>query len=320
MPIIPHAIWFFDSVGLLLRADANSSSPAPFEWEMDVEEAVRYIEAIGVYVASDRRDGGKIFASPLTVGLLGGEPLAQPAALNTLLDCVGSYSLAAEVWTTGAWIRDRAQAEEILTPLRKRVHALRLHTNARLISGPGGLQVETLLAAARAVGIMVDTHCAVAPGLPMPRKLLALETVNNNTSFIHFDPAYDVLTDSRAAQPESDGEFFLSSPSRQRCAEKFGFYVAPGGTVYPCWAGVGYDALRIGDLSCDSVADIVHSATIEPGVVRLREHGPRHLYLELSREQMDAQSGRYADNCDFHRQLLGRTSVNAGPAEARRPA
>src|SRR6266540_1510407 len=101
MPIIPHAHSFFDSVGLLLRRDADSSSPAPAEWEMGVEEAVRYVEAIGEFVAEDKRDGTNVFASPLAVGLLGGEPIAKPAALDMVLRCAGSHGLAVEVWTTG---------------------------------------------------------------------------------------------------------------------------------------------------------------------------------------------------------------------------
>lgn len=315
MPVIPHATWFFDSVGLLLRADAASSSPASTTWEMDAAEAIGYIEAISEFARSENPRTS--FASPLTVALLGGEPIAHPAVLTRVLDCMSKCGLAAEIWTTGAWVQNRDQAEEILAPLQAYMHAIRLSTNSRLMTGVADIQVQNLLEAARALGIVVDIHCGVAPGLPIPRQLLSLEAINNNTSFIHFDPVYDVLSDrDRAA---SDGGSFISAPSRQRCAEKFGFYIAPGGAVYPCWAGVGYDALRIGDLSRESVAQIVRTATEDRGVTRLRERGPAHLHRERSAEAQAPVADRYLDNCDFHRQFLERAAATTGPTGTGRP-
>ena len=292
MPIIPHAHWFFDAAGLLLGEDTESA-----EWQMTVDEAVRYVEAIGEFAKVDRRERTGVFAAPLPVLLLGGEPISRFDALEVVLKSINAYGLAAEVSTTADWVRDRAQVVDVLTALRPRVYALRLCTDVNAISGEGGARVELLLDAARSVGIVVDIHCAVAPSLPVPRSLLALEVVNNNSSFIHFDAAYD------APRGEDPDGFYLPVPSRQRCAEKFGFYVTPGGSVYPCLAGAGFAALRIGDLSREGVADIVRAATTDASVERLREQGPHQLYLELPAEQ---RSGQYTDNCDFHRQLLRR--------------
>ena len=307
MPIIPHAFSFFDSVGLLLRRDAGSFAETPLDWQMSLEEAQRYVEGIGQFVRDDRLHSNSVFASPLPVSLLGGDPLADLPALEAMLTSLTSYGLAAEVWTTGSWVVSEAQARDALSAVRAMVHALRVQTSFRLMEGAGARKVEMLLEAARTVGITVDIHCGVTPTIPLARELLALEVVNNGTSFIHTDAALDLLPADRWSVPD-DG-FFLSAPSRQRCAEKFGFFVAPGGPVYPCLAGVGNDALRIGDLSKQDVASIVSSVRGDEALIQLREHGPRGTDVALLSAEASKLSGRYADNCDFHRQVLAQAAA-----------
>ena len=89
MPIIPHAHWFFDVVGLLLRADDESS-----DWAMTAGEAVGYVDAIGGFVPADHRDRTGIFASPLPVLLLGGDPIGRLDDLDPILWRSNSFGLA----------------------------------------------------------------------------------------------------------------------------------------------------------------------------------------------------------------------------------
>lgn len=293
MPVIPHAHWLFDSVGLLLRADAASFEETPAQWEMSSPEASRHIAAIGSFYRDDTSSGGDLLPHPLVCALMGAEALAEPEAVLALLDELVSYGMVGELTTTASWVVDRAGTDSVLGALTGRVHALRLQTSRSLLTAPALRQVETLLQSCREHGITVDVHAGVRPGRTLPRELLALEIINQAASFVHVDPDYAGAVTGADDEPGT----WLTGPTRMRCAEKFGFYVAPGGAVYPCLAGVGLPDLQIGNLIEQTVGEIVGSASVDAELARLRWDGPAHL-------DTDDRPGRYLDNCDFHRQLL----------------
>jgi hypothetical protein len=117
---------------------------------------------------------------------------------------------------------------------------------------------------------------------------------------------------------EGEEEFLLPEPSRLRCAEKFGFYVAPGGAVFPCSAGVGQPQLRIGQLGQDRAIDVIRAAATRPDLCQLRSRGPRPLYDRIVTSSAATSLRRgYLDPCDFHRHALTTPELARVVAEAR---
>jgi hypothetical protein len=307
LPVVPHAFSFFGSAALLLRADAHAPYQTDTEWEMSLDEALRYIEKIGA-VAGCEIEGSRPLPRPCSISFFGGEPLARPDDLERLLDTALEFRLAGEVWATPAWVESYDQAFELLQRLHPKIHGLYVHTNAKLIERCGMDLMENLLNAAHAAAVPVQIRCGVGPGFPLPRALLALEQISSDSSFVHVTYIYLDSAPSQQNGRDRDGHelgFYLPEPSRLRCAEKFGFMVMPGGDVYPCLAGLGLEQLRLGNLAEQTAEEVIVSAIMRPGLCRLRATGPRHLFdrIAASPAVKSLRSG-YLDPCDFHRHAL----------------
>jgi hypothetical protein len=304
VPVVPHAYHFFDSVGLLLRRDAEQADPrtgASAHWEMSPEEARGYIDAIGHYLASPET-ADVMLPSPTSMALLGGEPLAFPEQLQLLLERTAKHKIAVEVWSTPSWVRDKSHAVDVLTQASAHMHALRIHINRRLLDEAGSQRLEWLLDACRAVGVAIYIRCGVSANYPLPRELFAYEAVNSDSTFLSVLPLrHDQLPVALATNDPGSSEATLSVVPRQRCAEKLGFFVAPGGDVFPCLAGVGVPQLRLGGLQNSSVAQIMATAKRSSVLMQLHACGPAVLY---DLPDPDDAGPRFVDACDFHRTRL----------------
>jgi hypothetical protein len=302
MPVIPHAFHFFASAGLLLRTDAHAPVQTNVEWEMSLDEALGYVEKIGQVVVREV-DGPRPLSCPCQISFFGGEPLTRPDDLERLLDRAIAFQMAGEVWTTAAWVRNYDQAYDTLKALHPKVHGLHVHANARLLDRVGLDRIEDLLNAAYAAAVPVHIRCGVGPGFPLPRALLALAPLSSDSSFVH---ATHIYLDTPPDRESNGGAgFYLQEPPRLRCAEKFGFLVLPGGDVFACVAGLGFEQLRLGNLAVQTAAEIVAGALARPDLCRLRASGVRHLFDRIAATfAAGLLRPGYLDPCDFHRHVL----------------
>ncbi len=232
MSILPHSLTFFESVGLLLRSDSETPDPSEVEWEMSASAAVRYVRAVGEFIDRNRNEPIRYFPRLTSVGLLGGEPLIHPAPLKNILDIAIGHTMAAEVWTSGSWVRSAQHEIDTIAPHKGRIHLLRLHTSAILAARIGMQRLEWLIEGAHAAGVAVRINCLVGSGLSFPRALLGLPTVNSNSSFLAISPMYPTPAEQLSSR---QGRSDVGGPivARRRCADKFGFLSVPMATRIP---------------------------------------------------------------------------------------
>lgn len=267
---------------------------------MGVDEALTYVSSIGSVVL-DGVSETAMLPRPCLLSLLGGEPIVHPEALERLVAEAACYDMAIEVWTTGSWVGDYDETLTTLLHLKKGIQGLRIHLSARILEDVGLPRLERLLVAAEAARLPVWIRCATGPRMPFPREILALESLNSQTSFIHTFPTNEPDDELGSAA----AEFLLPTPSRMRCAAKFAFFVTPGGDAFPCLGGLGLDALRVGNLKLQPAAEIIAAIRDRTDLCALHRAGPGSLFDRLAASQV-ASSLRhgYLDPCDFHRHAL----------------
>jgi hypothetical protein len=240
------------------------------------------------------------FPSALELRIVGAEPFARIEDLEKILRCGAANSLVGHIWTTGAWVTSAESAHAVLDRLSGTLHAITVRIDADELDELGLARCETLLGALREKRLGAVIECCVRPGSRLPLELLGSESVNNNSSFIRIVPV-----PGQAEAQANGSDYFLAAPQPyDRCAERLSLAVLPDGDVYPCLRGIGIDAMKLGALSEQSAAEILHRAQNSQPLARLRSEGPAHLFkLAQAASEWTAETN-FVDSCELHVRLL----------------
>jgi len=303
MSLISCGTGYFNAVGICLCSEVLPPSGPAAGWEMDVDDACAFVDAIGAFVEGADPRRSEALSRAIVLYVLGGEPFSRLDDLDRVLTVAERHRLTCEVATTAEWAVDAETVERALERLAGKLGAVQIFTTHAMMGRIGVAPVLRVLRGARAQRLSVVLRCGVGPGAPFPRELLALEEFNDDMTLLDALP----LAPPPGEAPPDDGEGWLleSLPTRRRCAEVFTFLVAPNGDVYPCLRGLGETALRLGSLREEPVGEIMGRAMARPEMHKLRKEGPRHLHEAIQRSEARGSLHRgYLDPCHFHRHAL----------------
>jgi hypothetical protein len=317
MTILPHATRIFDAVGLYLCPDSPQDRAIDADWQMGVDEACGYLDRLGAFLRSDEAEQLAVLPSPTVVRLMGGEPFYRPDDLERVVKSAVQSGMASEIWTTAAWVEDRAGVRDMVRRFQGTVHAIQVTTNRRLIGQTGVERIEMLMEEVRRAEMGFVIRCSVGPGAPLPRELLAFEAFNSDSAFMQVVPLPEITDGSRPPDPDGGRLLLSPPPTRRRCASLFAFFVMPGGDAYPCDRGVGMAALRLGSLKDESVSAIMRRTVANAALRKLHDCGPQFLYqaVQAAPEARLLYRG-YVDACHFHHHLLSDSQLSSVVAAA----
>lgn len=317
---IKHDKEYFTSIALKLRAGATNIVGGA-TWQMGVEEACGYLDALGGFFAAADGCGAGWMPRPTPLQIYGGEPFDAIEDLRTVLQTARRNAMVGEIWTVGAWAIDDEVVRERFDRIAGYVHALVVCVPPGPADESALERITRLMRESRQRDISVCLRCSTAPGAPVPREIFALDSVNERISFIIIGADYDAY-DVAVRQGVKPEQLLSAPPRHRRCAELFQLVVLPGGDVYPCDAGAGLDALRLGSLHTASVDEIMARLRGDTDMSRLRDRGVYAVYrLLVDAGAPENVCAPYVDACHFHRKLLSDPAlVRPFAAGAREPA
>ncbi len=286
----------------------------PIEWpdRLDLATALRFLEDAHAYGIG-------------VLGFTGGEPFLYPEFLHAL--CRRATALGFrydKVMTNGVWHRDETQLEQVLGELAAAGFSGKVGLSVDKFHGSHTPKLAEFCRVARRVfgrdDILSLSYASRAPdrGLePVQALADALGAVVDWSDLLRryllVSPDFTMTLNWNHLAPVERAERFAGAWDGPWFQEDYcegpgqALIVTPRGEVKPCCGFASdLDQLTIGNIYCDTVAQIVERARSHPYVGRVFREGLTAIRDEIMARDPDALPGAASNQCTFCWYILTR--------------
>jgi hypothetical protein len=279
----------------------------PIEWpdRLDLATALRFLEDAHAYGIE-------------TLGFTGGEPFLYPEFLHTV--CRRATALGFrydKVMTNGVWHDDRAHLEAALGELAAAGFTGRLGLSVDKFHGSHTARLVEFCRTARRVfdrdGIVSLSYASrhpdqgLEPVQALARELGAVvEWSGVLRRYLLVSPEFTMTLNWNHLAPVERAERLAGAWDGTWFAEDYcegpgqALIVTPRGEVKPCCGFASdLDQLTIGNIYCDTVAEIVEAARRHPYVGRVFSEGLTAIRDEIRARDPEALPGATSNQCYF---------------------